>query len=583
MKPTLIFTVVLAAATSSLAAPRPATAPADLLLERAKQAITSNEVSKLATEVEKPLREALADVEHLDLPQLTRLAALREFSRYFADAQPADDRQAKLLLWLLDQPQLLSTLMMAVSEQDAPERVLAVLAALRHDEDKRLEEFPDLTAALCTVWDTPARSSRDKDEIRPDTNKPVWLFKYLAGSASKLRFNPKELPWQLGVYVVDNPVSQAEIEWVVKRYQGRGAIGGVYFDVPYDRAAFYEGVEKRIDSRPYILPNLVQFGGICGDQAYYAVAAARSLGVPATYVSGRSAMAESHAWVGFLDLRGKQVYWNFKEGRYPEMQFMRGDVTDPQTRRRITESDVSLLAALAGSKPADRLASVALRKSRDLVAPEQQMALLTKAINLSPGNRGAWMVLADLGAASKLSEQQMTKVTEVVTQFAAKPYPDFAAEALMRMNSGRGTDQQIKALDAARNLFRDRPDLVAEIRLAQAKLLTAAKRTPEALNAYGQVLAGNRQFGPILLTALEQIEALLRQQNELPRLSAIYKQTWEGMPTPQITVGAAGTPYFIIGERYIAVLKQLGNEPEATRVQSRLDAVNRPATKKPGY
>jgi len=300
-------------------------------------------------------------------------------------------------------------------------------------------------------------------------------------------------------------------------------------------------------------------------------------------VTGRSAMAEAHAWVGFLETRGKQVAWNFKEGRYPEMQFMRGDVTDPQTRQRITESDVSLLAALAGSKPADRLASIALRKSRDLLAPDQQMSLLTKAINLSPGNRGAWMVLAEMGAASKLSDQQMQKVTEVVSQFAAKQYPDFAADVLLLMNSGRGTDQQLKALDAARNLFRDRPDLVAEIRLTQAKLLTDAKRTPEALSAYGQVLAGNRQFGPILLAALQQLETLLKQQNDLPRLAAAYKQTWEAMPTPQITVGAAGTPYFQIGQRYIAVLKEQGNSAEATRVQTRLDALNRPASKKPGY
>ena len=182
----------------------------------------------------------------------------------------------------------------------------------------------------------------------------------------------------------------------------RSAIGAVYFDVPYDKAAYYGTAGKLIDTKAYTLPNLVQYGGVCTDQAFFATAVARSLGVPATVCTGQAEQDSAHAWVGFLEQQGKRVRWNFQEGRYPEMNFWRGDVQDPQTRQRVTDSDVSLLAELAMTKPADRLASIALCKSHDLFPAEKQAGLYTKAINMSPGNRDAWEALADLGARRKL-------------------------------------------------------------------------------------------------------------------------------------------------------------------------------------
>ena len=108
------------------------------------------------------------------------------------------------------------------------------------------------------------------------------------------------------------------------------------------------------------------------------------------------------------------------------------------------------------------------------------MALYTKAVNLSPGNRGAWESLAALGADRKIATADLPKITEVVTQFASKAYPDFAFEILTRVNSGLGTAEQIKALDASRKLFAARPDLVAEVRLAQADLMRQEKRYNDA-------------------------------------------------------------------------------------------------------
>ena len=191
MRTPLILTVAgliaLTFASISRAAPKPTTAPSDTLIADAKKAIEANKLGDFAMQVEVPLRESLADLKNIDTAHLTRLAALREFGSYFPKVAAADDRNAKLLLWLLDQPDLLNTLMMAVNEkQDDTERVMTVLRSLQSVEAKRLEEFPDLTSAICVVWDTPGSSSRD-DRPVADVDRPQWIFRYFANSRGKTR------------------------------------------------------------------------------------------------------------------------------------------------------------------------------------------------------------------------------------------------------------------------------------------------------------------------------------------------------------------------------------------------------------
>ena len=98
------------------------------------------------------------------------------------------------------------------------------------------------------------------------------------------------------------------------------------------------------------------------------------------------------------------------------------------------------------------------------------------------------------------------------------------------------------------------------------------------MNLFGQVLNSNRGAGPILLDTLKQLEPILKQSNPA-RLAEIYKQTWSAMPQPQTSGYVRTTPYYLIGERYVALLQQMGQDAEAQRVQARLDAINRPPPK----
>jgi hypothetical protein len=575
-----MLSVLLASSSAALAAPKPATAPVDPLLVDAKKAVADNKIDELASKLEEPLRAALTDLNSTDLDRVTQLVALREFSTSFAKSATADDRTAKTLLWLLDSPDLLKTLMMAVTKEDSADRVLVVLDALRKEEPKRADEFADLATALCVVWDTPA--SADREQPRADPDRPVWLLRYFANARGKLRFDAKQMPWQLAVYVADLAVTPEEVMWAARRYASRGAIGAAYFDVPYDREAYYGTVEKMINARAYTLENLTRYGGICSDQAYFATAVARSIGVPAAVCTGQGegVTDSAHAWVGYLDVRGKQVRWNFSEGRYAEMNFWRGNVQDPQTRKQITDSDVAMLAELATTEPKHRLASIALCKAHVLVGDDKLMALYTRAINLSPGNRTAWEALAQLGADRKLTTAQIAQVTDVVAQFAAKQYPDFAFDVLVRLNAGRGTADRIKALDQSRKLFASRPDLLAQIRIEQGNLMRQEKRYDEALAAYAQVLTANRTAGPILLRTLAEIETTLRETRDLPRLAGIYQQAWQAMPQPTPGAYVRSTPYYLIGLKYCTILRELGDERQVQQAQIRLDAMDTSATKR---
>src|SRR5262245_37543820 len=135
------------AACSGAAAPDP-------LYKKASEAVASQSLKSLVPQIDQQLEPLLIMLNPGDFDRITELVALREFAKYFGRLENLDQdlQQIPTLQWLLTQPQLLKTLMMAVSDADAPDQVLHVLVTLRADQKERLEEFPDLAAAMCVVW-----------------------------------------------------------------------------------------------------------------------------------------------------------------------------------------------------------------------------------------------------------------------------------------------------------------------------------------------------------------------------------------------------------------------------------------------
>jgi hypothetical protein len=565
----------------SAAAPEaPATKPAlDPITLQLRDAVPSETLRSVLPRIEQELEPYLAGLNPADYERLLQLASQREFARYFSRLSKLRPDQRETLQWLLTRPQLLRTLMMSVSQYDTPDQVLTVLINLRADQKDRLEEFADLAAAACVVWDIRAPETDPEGENLPvEMERPKLLVRYFINARSQLRFDPRTLPWQLSAYVVESQVGPGELIWALNRYARRGSIGGAFFDVPYDYGR-YHGLGGNLGDRPYTLPNILLYGGICGDQAHFATEVARAVGVPATVCTGHGATeGTGHAWVGYLDVRGDRAAWNFTEGRYPENQYWRGRVIDPQTREAITDADVSLLAELQYAKPRERLVSDALCKLSDLVDEARRAELYMRAIDLCAGNPRPWHAMARLGAQMKLTGEQTAALRAAVEKFAIKRYPDFAFNILLSSISGRGTDQQLKLLASMRPQFTARPDLLAKIRLAEGDLYRRENRPAQAMAAYGDVLDRHLNIGPIILDAMGRADDLLSEMHEIPRLIALYKLVWQRMPQPEASIAVQGTPFYRIGARYRDLLNEVGQPVLAQTVQSRLDSLTSTVT-----
>src|SRR5262245_44719573 len=129
------------------AAPEAPPPQPDPLITQAIEVVQSESIRSIVPRVERDLEPLLAALRPADYDRITQLAALREFGLYFGRLTKLRDDQRDTLKWLLTKPQLLRTLMMAVSKSDSPEQVLTVLTVLHNDQKDRLEDFPDLTAA----------------------------------------------------------------------------------------------------------------------------------------------------------------------------------------------------------------------------------------------------------------------------------------------------------------------------------------------------------------------------------------------------------------------------------------------------
>ncbi len=538
-------------------------ASVDSLAAMSREAAASGRLEPLETYAESALSELLLDPA-ADAGRIVRLQTAREFARYFAGIPVLDEGQRETLAWLADRPALAATLMAAVTDADKPERVLAVLSRLRLDHGDRVADWPDLAAALCVVWDDPPAGRDGYVDPAGAVERASGLFHFY--SRAKGRFDLQQLPWALAVFVVDNPLAEADVAYARRRY-GRAAapLATIAADVPWDRAHDLTGAPKRVDALPYTLENLAACGGDVYDRAYYAAGVAKSVGAPAVVFSGAAGIGgEAGAWVGRLEPAGKSARWVF-DGRALEAS---GTATDPQTHAAVEESEVAVLASLQRASAADRLASWAMAKGTDLAPADAEDALLRRAITLCPGNRLAWERLAD--AASE-NDGRAAAALAAIGKFAAADYPEFALNLAKRLTAGQPDAARLKAWAAVAALLpARRADLQARVKLERADVLRSAGREEAALAEYGAVLTGPPTAGPAVLLAADAVDALLRGRGEYRRLANVYDFLLRRLPPPPPGAFTRGTPYVSVGNRYADLLDALGESTKAATVRRQL-------------
>jgi len=512
------------------------------------------------------------------------------------------DQRIRVLDYLLKHDELARELAFTIRPEEKPEQVYAVLLKLIDARGEQLADYPTLTAALCVVHDVPMVKRINENTAKSDN--VVNLFDYYVKNEKKMLFGIKGVPTDLLIWVVDTTASVEEMNWALGKFAGDREAGKLFFKVKYDFDHLRTGRPKMVTVKGFSLPNILQYGGVCADQAYFAMTVAKAIGDPSAYVTAQSGEV-GHAWVGFLQPQGRTAAWNFNLGRYPEYQGLRGVVEDPQTHHLVYDGFVAVRAELIRIKGGERdaakaLVTAAIMFSR-VKAPaqlpavqamdadpatefgtprandaDQLLVLLDAAARHNPCLDEVWFALRSLASQNRLTLSQKKSWADKLQRLTGKKYPDFMFAILEPMiQTIDDPREQNNLWEAAFALMTLRKDLAAEVRMKQAALWEKQNKPDMAGKCYEDVINRFANDGPFVVTALEKTEQMLDKSGLGKRVVQLYGQTWKQLDKPSGMAGsfAQQSNWYRVGLMYAKKLNDAGQTQQANEVQSQLKQV----------
>jgi hypothetical protein len=314
---------------------------------------------------------------------------------------------------------------------DQPTEVLRILQSIYAANPATFSDYASLALAIAIVYDVPPPPDWPHGQVTPEA-LPRRLPTPLAAFAYWTRLDQahlslqslRRLPASELKYVVDAAAPLAELSWAQQ-------------SVPLplaEMAKAYDMVKYRNDrvtSNAFIWPGddyrlatILQTGGICIDQAYFASNVGKARGVPTLLFHG-AGQDGRHAWFGFLSATG----WQLDAGRYAEQKFVVGQAYDPQTWRYLNDHDLMFMSERFHALPLYKLsvinAEFAEEFLRDRNAPAAVKAA-REAVNREPHNLHGWELLMVSQRAAGASPRDIEgTLHEAAT--ALQKYPDLEA------------------------------------------------------------------------------------------------------------------------------------------------------------
>lgn len=509
------------------------------------------------------------------------------------------DHRTAMLRFLRANPDVARDILFLMPLHDDGGAALAVLDRLREARPTLVEPYASLAAAISVVHRRPLE--RRLNENTAAAIDPLDIFDFYVANEKRMLFGIRAMPPELLAYVVDVTGSIDELKWALANYQGSRNVGQRFFDVVYDYNSFRYGTEKQLTLHGFSLPNMLRFGGVCVDQAYFAAEVGKAIGVPTAIAFGESANS-AHAWVGYLESDGASVRWNFEAGRYEDYVDVRGNVIDPITRRHIADSSVSLTAeiertsavgrwnAAALSDAANRL--MAMKADRRPTPPDREtiaadsllplprnadvtaeLGLLDAALHQSAACSAAWAAVRDLAVGSKLSPQERDHWLNVLLNFGGARYPDFTYSIVAPIVAGvADPTRQNQLWQRLFTVFSTRLNLAASIRMHQAELLMANGQANAALNCYLEIIHRYSNSGPFMIAALQSADRIMTDSGNSAMALQLYARTWQGIEPPDEMAHQfmAESNWYRVGMLYAAKLRAAGVAAQAAMVEARL-------------
>lgn len=487
-----------------------------------------------------------------------------------------------------------------VKPQDNVPAAMHLLCTLARDRADSVEPLANLAAAVCVVYDRPvhkvayAGNNRNVPIRTPDA---LAVFDYFTANERRMAMDIRTLPPELLVFVVDMNEPTADWEWALAKYSHDRQIGRHYDDVHYDTSVLHTGTAKKWAAEGWSLQNILKGGGVCEDRAYFAAGIAKANGVPASYVYAKGAQS-GHAWVGFLQEKGRSAEWNFDYGRFGEYEDLRGSITDPQTGAETADGTLELLSECASSDPVarheaagmcDAAARLAALRGKALVPAKPNLAqsmdeprradvgacleLLETGLRRAPAYVGGWELLAKLSSDEGFTLEQKRKWSVVLDNMCGAKYPDFSFATLRPMiRSVKDAKDRDSMWDWAAQKFKARPDLVAAARFEQGADCESRGDARAALGCYNDVITRFPNAGPAMVDALGQSAKLMEKGGRKEDVVGMYGTAWTRCTKPK---GYAQeflmqSNWFKVGRAYAGLLREEGRAKEAGDVEARL-------------
>lgn len=228
---------------------------------------------------------------------------------------------------LLSDPALGEALLISLTRDDKLDAVLNTWADLWAEHEAARTTHVALGLACALVFEKPASLTWNDQPLRLTANERfAWFVQQdaagrLTGKIEKL--SAADLAW-----VVCAPVPESELEWALKKMNlKQDAWGQAYGMVKYDMEKAVKGTNSY---EAYTFSEILEKGGICGDQSYFAANTARAHGIPAAVVTGDGARGP-HAWIRWMDRDG---VWNM-QGRFDG--YALGSTQHAQNNRSLSE------------------------------------------------------------------------------------------------------------------------------------------------------------------------------------------------------------------------------------------------------
>lgn len=371
--------------------------------------------------------------------------------------------------WLFANREFSRSFFEALSPLDYPPAVIGILDTLHRADSRRFERHALLALAIAIVYDVPPpphwpHGQVDAARLPRRLPPAVEAFSYWAAAddRNQLLHRLSRLSVTELKFVVDSPAPFPEMDWARQSVRlPLTRLAETYDAVKYR----HDRVQGNVVAWPggrYTLPAILEDGGICVDQAYFAAQVGKARGVP-TLVFRGVGLDGRHAWFGYL---GPGERWQMDAGRHAEQRYVLGVAFDPQTWRDISDHEISFLAEGFRRLPSYRQSRLHLwfaQEFRRGARLDEAGAAARKAVNFERRNLRAWDLLLELQAAQGNDPRGREALLREAA-LAFQRYPDLnvsflrrVAEALREQGNVSAAEQEERLI--ARKYQGERADL----------------------------------------------------------------------------------------------------------------------------